>query len=151
MNKRSHEKTSDCNMIPRQWERCWDNLPKETRYYKVCISHCSLPDPATVEGKRRFKNVSNLLYTCGLPGGHLQSPRSSERTHRSSQRSRRGKQSEPDTDALLRSKTLRLHLPKPVFQKKTERLGCCRKYQDRNSIKKGTPFSMRVSRQRKVV
>lgn len=48
-------------------------------------------------------------------------------------------------------KTLRLHLPKPVFQKKTERLGCCRKYQDRNSIKKGTPFSMRVSRQRKVV
>lgn len=53
-------------MIPRKWESYWDNLPEETRYYKVCISHCSLPDPATVEGKRRFKNISNLLYTCGL-------------------------------------------------------------------------------------
>lgn len=126
-------------MIPRQWERCWDNLPEETRYYKVCVSHCSLPDPATVEGKRRFqKCLKPAGHLC--PGGHLQSPRSSERTRKSSQRSRRGKQSEPGTDAVLQSKTLRLQLPKPVFQKKTERPGCCRKDQDRTSMKKGHAF-----------
>lgn len=100
---------------------------------KVGIKQCNPPDSANIEGEGHFKNVANLLSTCGLVAMSKARGAQKELTNLLRGLAEQAVQQRARHVRLTAIQNFEASFTETSFQRESKQRGCYRRHQDQNS------------------